>query len=201
MVSADGRPVLLDVPLDLGGLERRAFTTRVAGGKLELDFGGPTGFGVAALLVEHADADASDPLETGSVRKWSVSVRHPNPDWVELEDVIVPAAEAASEVRAAAGGLPLVDLGTLGVASIGDVVVARAVLERSSAETATLSVGSSSAAHVYLNGERVLVIPNVKGVERDEAVTRVPLRAGRNELELVLERFWERRWMFYASVH
>ena len=200
MVGADGRAVLLDVPLGRGEFARRAFTTRVSGGKLELDFGGPTGFGVAALLVERADAEASDPLETGAVREWSVSARHPNPDWTELEDVIVPAPEPGTPVEARAG-IPLVDLGTLSGASIGDVVVARAVIERAASGTATLSVGASSGAHVYLNGERVLVVPNVKGVERDEGIARVSLRAGRNELALVLERFWERRWMFYASVH
>jgi len=201
MVRADGRPVLLDTPLDRGGLARRAFTTRVSGGRLELGFGGPTGFGVAALLVERADAEPIDPLETGGVRAWSVSARHANPDWVELDDVVVPARETATLVGAAERGLPLVDLGSVAQAQIGDVVVARTELDRTVAGEATLSVGASSAAHVYLNGERVLVVPNVKGVERDEGVARIRLRAGRNELALVLERFWERRWMFYASVH
>jgi hypothetical protein len=29
---------------------------------------------------------------------------------------------------------------------------------------------------------------------------RVPLRASANQLEIVLERFWERRWLFFASL-
>jgi hypothetical protein len=200
MVFADDRPVLLDVPLERGALVRREFVAPVRGGAIELRFGGPTGFGVASLLVDRASVPAPDPLETGGVRAWSVSPLHPNPDWIELRDVLVPAPEPGREVRAAAEGLPLVDLGTLAQAEIGDVAVARATLERARAGRARLSVGASSAAHVYVNGVRVLELPNVKGVQRDEGLVAVELRAGRNEIALVLERFWERRWMFYASV-
>ncbi len=201
MVFADDAPALLDVPLNRGGLVRRSATVRVSGGQLVLRFGGPTGFGVAAVVVERASVPPADPLEQGGIRSFALSARHANPDWVELADVVVPDAPPVATVHAADSGLPLVDLGTLAQAGIGDVVVARATIERSAPEVATLSVGASSAVHVYLNGERVLVIPNVKGVERDEGVARVRLRAGRNDLALVLERFWERRWMFYASVH
>lgn len=200
MVAANGRPVLLDVPLDLGAIVRRAFTTRVSGGALELRFGGPTGFGVAALLVEKASRLEPDSLEAGAVRAWHVSARHPNPDWAPLGDVVVPKSDGESEVRAAESGIPLVDLGTLAHAEIGDVVVARAEIERAAAGPAELRVGASSAARVYLNGELVLDIPNVKGVERDEGVARVSLRAGANRLEVVLERFWERRWLFFAAL-
>jgi len=200
MVFANGAPALLDVPLDKGSLARRSFTTRVEGGSLELRFGGPTGFGVAALQVDRASALEPDPLEAGAVRRWRVSERHPNPDWAPLRDVAVPESAAPREVRAAERGIPLVDLGTLAQASIGDVVVARAELDRPGAGEVTLRVGSSSAARVYLNGAQVLELANVKGVERDEGVARVQLRPGRNELEVVLERFWERRWLFFASV-
>jgi hypothetical protein len=200
MTFADGRPVLFDAPLDRGGFARRDFTAQVRGGKIELGFGGPTGFGVVLLLAERASGPAPDPLEAGGVREWRVSALHANPDWAELDDVVVPPAEPATAVRAAPEGLPLVDLGTRAQAEIGDVVVARAVIERAQAGKARLSVGASSAAHVYVNGTRVLVVPNVKGVERDEAVVSVPLRAGANRIDVVLERFWERRWMFYASV-
>jgi hypothetical protein len=200
MVRADERTVLLDLPLNRGGLARRSFSARASGGKLELRLGGPTGFGVAALWVERADAPDVDPLERGALREWTISARHANPDWVELEDVIPPLGAPGQAVHAAASGIPVVDLGTLAGARIGDVVVARTRIERDSGGTATLRVGASSAAHVYLNGQRVLVVPNVKGVERDEGLATVPLRAGANELELVLGRFWERRWMFYASV-
>jgi hypothetical protein len=200
MVFANGAPVLLDTPLDKGSLVRRSFTTRVEGGSLELRFGGPTGFGVAALLVDRADALEPDPLEAGAVRSWQISERHPNPDWAPLRDLEVPQSASPQQVRAAERGIPLVDLGTLAQATIGDVVVARAELDRPDGGEAMLHVGSSSAARAYLNGAPVLELANVKGVERDEGVARVQLRPGRNELELVLERFWERRWLFFASV-
>jgi len=201
MVLANGRPALLDVPLGKGALVRRAFTVRVEGGSLVLRFGGATGFGVAAVLVEKADALEPEPLEAGAVRRWRVSERHPNPDWAPLRDLDVPAASASVEVPAAEQGIPLVDLGTLAHAEIGDVVRASAEIERPAAGSATLSVGASSAARVYLNGKLVLELANQRGVERDERTARVPLSAGTNRLELVLERFWERRWLFYASLH
>jgi len=200
MVFANDKPVLLDVPLDKGSLVRRTFTSRVAGGALELRFGGPTGFGVASVLVERADRLEPDPLEAGAVRAWRVSERHPNPDWAPLRDVVVPSARSETEIRAAEAGIPLVDLGTLAHAGIGDVVVARADLERAAPATAELRVGASSAARVYLNGALVLELANVKGVERDEGRAKVELREGTNRLEIVLERFWERRWLFFASV-
>jgi hypothetical protein len=200
MVSANGRPVLLDTPLDKGALARRAFTTRVEGGALELRLGGPTGFGIASLEIERVTHAEPDPLALGGVRSFTLSPRHANPDWLPLDRVEVPASEAGSEARAAPEGIPLVDLGTLAEAQIGDVVVARAEIGRRAAGPAELHVGSSSAARVYLNGELVLDLPNVKGVEADEGVARVALRAGVNRLEVRLERFWERRWLFFASL-
>ena len=200
MVTANGRPVLLDVPLDLGGMVRRTFTARVDGGALELRFGGATGFGVVALLVEKASELEPESLEEGAVRSWRVSARHPNPDWAPLRELELPPAEPAAEVAAAASGIPLVDLGTLAQAEIGDVVVASAEVTRGAAGSAELRVGASSAARVYLNGALVLELANVKGVEADEGVARVRLRAGVNRLEVVLGRFWERRWLFFASL-
>ncbi|HTO52592.1 MAG TPA: hypothetical protein VMR50_04325 [Myxococcota bacterium] len=199
MVTANGRVVLLDTPLDKGSLVRRRFTTHVDGGALELRFGGATGFGLAGLLVERAPQLEPDPLAAGGVRSFRLSPRHPNPDWLPLEDLVVPQDAAGSE-RTAAAGIPVVDLGVLDPAAIGDVVVARAEIQRASAGSAELHVGSSSAARVYLNGALVLDLPNVKGIEADEGVARVPLRAGANQLEVVLERFWERRWLFFASL-
>jgi hypothetical protein len=200
MVTANGRPVLLDTPLDKGALVRRSFTLPVTGGALELRLGGATGFGIASLEVEKATHGEPDPLATGGVRHFTLSPRHPNPDWLALDRLEVPASEGGSEVEAAAEGIPLVDLGTLGPAQIGDVVVARAEIQRAAAGSAELRVGASSAARVYLNGELVLDLPNVKGVEADEGRARVALRAGANRLEIRLERFWERRWLFFASV-
>ena len=201
MVVANGQPALLDMPLGKGALARRAFTVHVEGGALELRFGGATGFGVAALLIEKASALVPDPLEAGAVRAWRVSERHPNPDWAPLRDVSIPDSQQSVSIPAAQKGIPLVDLGTLAQAEIGDVVSATAEIERASAGTAELSVGASSAARVYLNGQLVLDLVNERGVERDEGVKRVALVAGTNRLEIVLERFWERRWLFYASVH
>jgi hypothetical protein len=200
MVTANGRPVLLDLPLELGSLARRSFTVRVDQGALQLRFGGASGFGVTALLVDRVTGLEPDPLEAGAVRVWRVSPRHPNPDWAALEDVALPQAGDEMEVRASESGIPLVDLGTLGDASIGDVAVARADITRTAPGDAVLHFGASSAARVYLDGRLVLDVPSVVGVERDEGVARVRLRAGANRLEVVLERFWERRWLFYASV-
>ena len=61
-------------------------------------------------------------------------------------------------------------------------------------------MGASSSAVAYVNGVEVTYLPNVKGVMRDEAVVDVALKAGDNLLVIKLQRFWERRWMFYASV-
>jgi hypothetical protein len=201
MVVANGRPALLDVPLGKGALVRRAFTAHVEGGALEFRFGGATGFGVAALVIEKASALEPDPLEDGAIRDWRISERHPNPDWAPLRDVSVPDSPPGVALHAAEQGIPLVDLGTLAQAEVGDVVTATAELERASAGTAELSVGASSAARVYLNGRLVLELANLRGVERDEGIQRVALVAGTNRLEIVLERFWERRWLFYASLH
>ena len=120
MVTANGRPVLLDSPLDKGSLARRAFTTHVDDGALELRFGGATGFGLAALAVERVTKLDPEPLAEGGVRHFELSPRHPNPDWLPLGE-LVPKAPAASEVSAA-DSIPLVDLGTLAQAPIGDVV-------------------------------------------------------------------------------
>jgi hypothetical protein len=200
MVTANGKPVLLDLPLDKGALARRAFTAHVDGGALELRFGGATGFGVSSVLLEKVTRLETDPLADGGIRSFQVSPRHPNPDWLPLSAVRVPADAAAMEVRAAAQGIPLVDLGTLAQAAIGDVVVARATIDRPAGGAAELRVGASSAARVSLNGTRVLELANLKGVEADEGVVRVQLRPGANQLEIVLERFWERRWLFFASL-
>jgi hypothetical protein len=201
MVVANSQPVLLDMPLGKGALARRAFTVHVEGGALELRFGGATGFGVAALLIEKASALVPDPLEAGAIRSWRISERHPNPDWAPLRDVSVPDSRQSVAVSAAERGIPLVDLGTLAQAEIGDVVTSTAEIQRASGGTAELSVGASSAARVYLNGQLVLDLVNERGVERDEGKQQIALVAGRNRLEIVLERFWERRWLFYASVH
>jgi hypothetical protein len=53
---------------------------------------------------------------------------------------------------------------------------------------------------LWLNSEPIGYVPNEKGLRRDELVTPVNLRAGDNTLVVKLQRFWERHWMFYASL-
>ena len=43
-------------------------------------------------------------------------------------------------------------------------------------------------------------MPNEKGLRRDELAIPLTLRQGRNTLLLKLQRFWERRWLFYATL-
>jgi hypothetical protein len=177
LVVANGRPALLDVPLLKGSLVRRSFTARVLGGALELRFGGATGFGVAALVVEKADALVPDPLEAGAIRSWRVSERHPNPDWAPLRDLVVPAAQSSQEIAAPEQGIPLVDLGTLAHAEIGDVVTASAEIERASAGPPSSRRGSS-AARPFRNKARARSV-NLRGVERDEGTARIDSRRER----------------------
>ncbi|MFP8874648.1 MAG: hypothetical protein VCB42_08985, partial [Myxococcota bacterium] len=178
---------------------------------LELEFGAATGWGIAALVVRRADgpgSTAGDELERGGIRNWSVSPRHPNPRWVPLQDVVPPARDRLAappprqwtSIRGPAAGLPIVDLGTTREAEAGDVVYAATVLDREESQKVKLHFGSTSSAEVWLNGEHVASLPNVKGVQRNEAVVELALTKGQNVLVVGLERFWERRWMFYASL-
>ena len=210
MTFANGRPVLFDVPLDEGDWIDRSFMTTVQGGSLELTFGGPTGWGVAGLAVypESGESDEPDPLIIGGIRSWRASPRYPNPDWYPIEqvrgdpetDLAHPPLESWTALLAAPKGLPLVDLGTAQDGEVGDVVYVAAVLPSPGPTTVRLSLGASSSAVAYVNGVEVTYLPNVKGVMRDEAVVDVALKAGDNLLVIKLQRFWERRWMFYASV-
>jgi len=210
MTRVEGLPVLLDVPLAPGSLRRRSFVAKVQYGSLELSFGGATGWEVAGLLVwpvtdEEGQADS---LARGGIRSWRLSRRHANPDWYPIEqvraapesDLAEPDTEAWSVVKLEEQGLPVVDLGTSRQADIGDVVYAAAIIEQAEAGSARLSLGASSSALAWLNGERVVYLPNLKGVMRDEATAEVSLRKGRNVLLLKLQRFWERHWLFYAAL-
>ncbi len=208
MTFAQGLPVLFDVPLQVGALLERSFVTRVEGGSLELTFGGPTGWGIAGLTVYPVRREEPDPIAAGGIRSWWVSPRYANPDWYPIERVRAavetnlasPPLDAWTQLSAAPEGLPLVDLGARERAAIGDVVYAAAVIERDRAASVRLSLGASSAAMAWLNGERVAYLPNLKGVLQDEASVELRLREGRNVLVLKLARFWERRWLFYASL-
>jgi hypothetical protein len=105
-----------------------------------------------------------------------------------------------TEVRAAAEGLPVVELGTNRQAEIGDVVYALTTIASPAARTATLHFGATSQAQLWLNGRPIGYVPNLKGLGRDELTVPLELRSGENRLVVKLERFWERRWMFYACL-
>ena len=60
-------------------------------------------------------------------------------------------------------------------------------------------MGASSWAEIYVNGEKMAYLPNVKGLQRDECTFEAPLHAGKNTIVLKLQRYWERHWMFYVS--
>jgi hypothetical protein len=207
MVAANGCVCLLDVPLDRGALVAREFSVPVADGKLELTFGGPTGWGVAALLIRPG-AGAEDPQVAGGLRTWRVSPRYANADWHPIGQILaspekqldrLPLADWR-EVRAPAAGLPVVDLGTNRQAEIGDVVYASTVIHAQEARRVTLHFGATSAAQLWLNGRALGYVPNEKGLRRDEYVVPIALSAGDNRLVVKLARFWERRWQFYASL-
>ena len=208
MVSANGASVLLDVPRFKGGLASRSFTTEVEGGHLELTFGGPTGWAASAVVVGTADAPESDPLAIGGLRQWRISPRYPNPDWYPIAQTRTPVEDRLAapdtvgwmELSTPRAGIPIVDLGANSETDVGDTVYALTTVQSDAARAARLHLGASSEAVAWLNGERVAYLPNVKGVERDEALVTVRLRPGPNALLLKLNRFWERRWQFYASL-
>ncbi|NQT13261.1 MAG: hypothetical protein HQ582_10965, partial [Planctomycetes bacterium] len=206
MVSAGGGVRLLDAAHDKGAIVSREFTVRANQGKLDFTFGGPTGWGVAALTVTPA-TDPSDDART-PVRQWRVSPHHPNPEWYpitwtstplesRLDD---PPTDTWAPLSAADSGVPVVDLGSNRQAEIGDVVYAAASVTASAAGTRVLHFGASSSAQLWLNGETLGYVPNEKGVREGEFTASVDLRAGKNTLVVKLQRFWERRWMFYAEL-
>jgi hypothetical protein len=207
MVSAQDAVRLADFVQDRGALVGREFTVAVPAGKLDLGFGGPTGWAIAALLIRPgAGAEAAQP--SGGLRRWHVSPRYPNPNWYPITQVsAAPETQLDrlpgpdwTEVRAPAEGLPVIELGTNRQADIGDVVYAVATLAAPAARTVTLHFGATSQAQLWLNGRPVAYVPNVKGLGRDELILPLELRAGENRLVVKLQRFWERRWMFCASL-
>ncbi len=208
MVAANGAAVLPDAAMFKGGLADGAFIVAVADGKLNLTFGGPTGWAVSAVIVRRAEKPLADPLAAGAIREWKVSPRYPNADWYPIyqttappeRNLASPNTQGWQVLRAPETGMGLIDLGSNTETNTGDVVYAVATIRSAAAGLATLHLGASSQAMAWLNGRRVAYLPNVKGVQCDEFVGRVQLKPGRNVLLLKLCRFWERRWMFYASV-
>ncbi|MEA3403046.1 MAG: hypothetical protein U9R79_17525 [Armatimonadota bacterium] len=192
---------LFDVPYYPGGAQVGEFVAETTDGHIELTFGGPTGWGVSAVVIRPADAvERAD-----HSRDWRISPRYPNPEWWPIrqvrfspEDDLTAVPDGWAEVQSDAAGV--VHLGSNAEAETGDVVYAATTIDADEAGEATLSIGSSSACVAYLNGQQIAYLPNVKGLREDECVVRAPLGAGANALMLKLARHWERHWMFYANV-
>jgi hypothetical protein len=208
MVSVNGAVRLLDAPHDRGALLAREFVAAAPDGKLDFTFGGATGWAVAALLIWPGGTDALDPQAAGGLRSWRVSPRYANPDWYPITQVSAPPEAQLEQlpggdwtaVAAPADGLPVIDLGTNLEADVGDVVYAVTAVEAPLERAARLHFGASSQAQLWLNGEPLGYVPNEKGIRRDEFAPSVRLRQGTNRLVVKLQRFWERRWLFYASL-
>ncbi len=205
MVSEGGGVKIFDAPFYPGEARDASFTTTVTGGRMDLTFGGPSGWGVSAVIVRAIDADPGDALAAAALRDWRISPRYPNPEWWPIQQVRFSPDEALASPNAAAwtavaadtGGV--VHLGDNTQAETGDVVYATTTLQADEAGEVWLNVASTSSAEVYVNGDKVAYLPNVKGLQRDECTFQVPVRAGPNTIVVKLQRYWERHWMFYAS--
>jgi hypothetical protein len=142
------------------------------------------------------------------LRTWQVSPRYANPDWYPITQVSGPPEQRLDQLPEAqwnrletpSAGLPVIDLGSNREAAVGDVVYAATTIEADRARTTRLHFGASSQAQIWLNGQPLGYVPNEKGVRRDEFVCPMNLQSGRNVLIVKLQRFWERRWLFYASL-
>jgi len=208
MVSVNGAVRLLDAVHDRGAVVSREFMTAAAGGTMDFAFGGPTGWAVAALIIEDATHALEDAQAKGGLRTWQISSRYANPDWYPITQVSGPPEQRLDRLpeatwmtfAASAEGLPVIDLGTNREAAVGDVVYATTTIEADQARTARLHFGASSQAQLWLNGQPLGYVPSEKGVRRDEFVCSISLQSGRNVLIVKLQRFWERRWLFYASL-
>lgn len=203
MVSVNGAVRLLDAVHDRGALVTRECQASAEGGKLELEFGGPTGWAVAALQLRPA-------IETvntmAALRSWRVSPRYQNPEWYPISWVSTPVEDDLAPtddwttIEAADEGWPIVDLGSNREAESGDIVYAATTISSALGGRWVLRFGSSSSAQIWLNGELLAYVPNEKGVRENELELPIDLEIGDNTLIVKLQRFWERHWMFYAGV-
>ena len=208
MVSINGSAQLLDAVHDRGAILAREFSVTASDGKLEFTFGGPTGWAVAALIIRPGSDAKDDPLMANGLRTWHVSPRYANPDWYPITQIsFAPEKhleqlpeDGWTEVKSPPTGLPVVDLGTNTESEVGDVVYAVAKIQAPTAEAVSLHFGASSQAQIWLNSEYTGCVPNQKGLRRDEFVVPLKLYEGENTLVIKLQRFWERHWMFYASL-
>jgi len=209
MVTCNGRVMLPDVVLEKSDLAARSFETAAQDGHLDLTLGGATGWGVAAVIVEPVTAMPYGAMPAGvNLRDWQVSPRYANPEWwrnvttpLEARLDSLPLTgwtklQANCEKSAVPwAGLPVIDLGTNREAEIGDVVYAATTIKGGS----KLCFGSTSAATLWLNGKFLGYVPNEKGL-REEFVAPLTLKPGENKLVVKLQRYWERRWLFMATV-
>lgn len=206
MVRCNGQYGLLDAPMEKSALLSREFRADAPDGHLDMTFGGPTGWGVAAVTVRPfvREEPGEKPM---ALREWLVSPRYSNPDW--WRNVLTPldgrlAALPTGQwtrVQAPAQGLPLIDLGSNRQAETGDVAYAVATFNSDKTGThSKLHFGASSQAELWLNGKPLGIVPNEKGVREDEFRAYVNLIKGQNTLVVKLQRFWERHWMFYAQL-
>jgi hypothetical protein len=208
MVSVNGQVKALDAALDRGSLRLNEFDCATQDGKLEFLFGGPTGWAVAEPVIEPIEKCRADPQEIGGLRTWHVSPRYANPEWYPITQVAyAPQGRLPrlpdrdwKQYTAPAGGFPIIDLGSNRQADVGDVVFAVTTIDASQRQTRRLHFGASSPAQLWLNGEAIGYVPNEKGLRRSELTALVNLLPGKNILVVKLQRFWERRWMFYASL-
>ena len=197
MVSVNGSVQLLDAVHDRGAILAREFSSSAPDGKLEFTFGGPTGWAVAALIIRPGSNAEDDALMAHGLRTWRVSPRYANPDWYPITQVSFAPEKRLeqlpkddwTEVKAPTAGMPVVDLGTNTESEVGDVVYAVARIKMPSANTASLHLGASSQAQIWLNGEPIGYIPNEKGLRRDEFVLPLKLYEGENTLMVKLQRF------------
>jgi len=205
MVRDRGGVRLFDVAFYPGEARAGEFSTQVVGGRLELTLGGPTGWGVSAVVIRPVAADlGGEPLPSQS-REWRISPRYPNPAWWPIrqvrfspeDDLTAVPADWTAVYSDVAG---MVQLGSNTEAETGDVLYATTTYEADEAGEVELSIGSSSSCVAYLNGEEVAYLPNVKGLQKNECQISVPLQRGANVLTLKLERYWERNWMFGVGV-
>ncbi len=195
---------LFDASFYPGGADLGTFATDVTDGRVELTFGGPTGWGVSAVVIRRT-GDAAEPATAARESDWLFGPRYPNPAWWPVRQVRFSPEDKPAEVPAAwqevRGDLVgVVNLGSNTEAETGDVVYAARIIDADRAREATLSLGSTSSGVAWLNGEEVAYLPNVKGLHANECEVTVPLREGSNTLLLKLERHWERNWMFYANL-
>jgi len=208
MVTVNGEVRLLDAVHNKGSLVTREFSASAPERKLEFTFGGPTGWAVAALVIEKSALSSVDPQAASGLRVWHVSPRYSNTDWYPINQVTCPPEERLSRlpdadwtrVETPTAGLPVVDLGSNRETAVGDVVYAATTIRSSSAQTRLLHFSASGQAQLWLDGKPLGYVPNEKGLRRDEFVTPCNLKPGENVLVVKLERFWERRWMFYTSL-